>query len=42
MTKDRPDGRKYELSIPYETDEGLDVATNDDILHEAAWIAEAR
>jgi hypothetical protein len=42
MKKDRPDGWEYELSIPYETDEDLDAAIYDDILHEATWIAEAR
>jgi hypothetical protein len=41
MNKDRPDGWEYELSIPYETDEDLDAAIYDDILHEAAWIAES-
>jgi hypothetical protein len=40
MKKDRPDGWDYELSIPYETDEDLDAAIYDDILHEATWIAE--
>jgi len=42
MKKDRPDGWEYELSIPYETDEDLDAAIYDDILHEATWIAEVR
>jgi hypothetical protein len=42
MKKDRPDGWEYELSIPYETDQDLDAAIYDDILHEANWIAEAR
>jgi hypothetical protein len=42
LKKDRPDGWEYELSIPYETDEDLDAAIYDDILHEATWIAENR
>jgi hypothetical protein len=42
MKKDRPDGWEYELTIPYETDEDLDAAIYDDILHEATWIAESR
>jgi hypothetical protein len=42
MKKDRPDGWEYELLIPYETDEDLDAAIYDDILHEATWIAEDR
>jgi hypothetical protein len=41
MKKDRPDGWEYELSITYETDEDLDAAIYDEILHEATWIAES-
>jgi hypothetical protein len=33
MKKDRPDGWEYELSIPYETDQDIDAAIYDDILH---------
>jgi hypothetical protein len=35
MTKDRPDGREYELSIPYQTDEELDAIIYEDIIGEA-------
>jgi hypothetical protein len=42
MTKDRPDGCDYQLSIPYETDKELDEAIYDDILSMAHWIAEDR
>jgi len=35
MTKDRPDGWEYELSIPYQTDEELDAIIYDDIIGEA-------
>jgi hypothetical protein len=42
MTKDRPDGWEYELSIPYQTDEQLDAIIYDDILAEADRIADSR
>jgi hypothetical protein len=35
MTKDRPDGWEYELSIPYQTDEELDAIIYEDIIGEA-------
>ncbi len=42
MTKDRPDGWEYQLSIPYDTDKDLDETIYDDILYMANWIAESR
>jgi len=42
MTKDRPDGWEYELSIPYQTDEELDAIIYDDIIGEADRIADSR
>ena len=42
MTKDRPDGWEYELSIPYQTDEELDAIIYDDILAEAERVADSR
>jgi predicted nuclease of restriction endonuclease-like (RecB) superfamily len=42
VTKGRPDGSEYQLSIPYETDKGLDETIYDDILAEAERIADSR
>jgi hypothetical protein len=42
MTKDRPDGWEYELSISYQSDEELDAIIYDDILADADRIADSR
>lgn len=42
MEKPRKDGWEYILTIPYETDAGLDRIIYDDILKEAAFLADCR